>query len=192
MRGRTRSARSASSSVGTSLSRPASATWTGGSVFTRRPLPSLVTMARHPVSAMQKLAPEMPMSASKNFGRSSRRATFTRRCTSSWSCFSPVAFSNSSATCPRERCMAGITMCDGPSWRSCMIHSPRSVSQTCRPCFSRWALRPISSAVIDLDFTMRFTPFSAAIRAMMAQASAASAARWTITPRDSASRLKRS
>ena len=53
-----------------------------------------------------------------------------------------------------------------------------------------WEAR-ITDAVMDLDFTTRFTPFSAAIRAMIAQASAASAARWTTAPRRSASCLNR-
>ena len=142
-----------------------------------------------PVSAMQKLAPEMPMSAASNLGRSSRRATFTSRCTSSRSCFSPVTRSKSSATCWRERWMAGSTMCDGPSLRSWMIHSPRSVSQTSSPCARRCALRPISSDVMHFDFTIDFTPFSAAIFAIISRAAAASAARCTTTPRFSASAL---
>ena len=72
-----------------------------------------------------------------------------------------------------------------------MIHSPRSVSHTSNPCFSRYALRRISSAVMDFDFTTVLTPFSSAIFAMISRASTASAARWTTTPRFSASALNR-
>ena len=155
-------------------------------------MPSFVTIASEPVSAMRKFAPEMPMSAAWNFGRSSARAVFTSFCTSSWSCARPVAFSNSSATCPRERWIAGITMCDGRSLRNCTIHSPRSVSFTSIPAASRCALRPISSAVMDFDLTILRTSFSLAMAAMISRASAASFARCTTAPRFSASARKRS
>ncbi|KAF5048417.1 hypothetical protein DSECCO2_450300 [anaerobic digester metagenome] len=88
--------------------------------------------------------------------------------------------------------MAGMTMWVGPSWRSWMIHSPRSVSVTSRPCASRWSLRWVSSAVMDLDLTMVLTPFSLAMRAMISLASWAVAARWTLVPAASAWRLNSS
>ncbi len=56
-----------------------------------RPLPSLVTSTRVPVSATAKLAPVMPMSAWRNFCRSSFRAT-------------AVSTSGSAAKCPSSAC----------------------------------------------------------------------------------------
>ena len=61
----------------TSFSTPTTATWIRGRVETRRALPSLVTTTSVPVSATATLAPVMPMSAARNFCRSSRRATAT-------------------------------------------------------------------------------------------------------------------
>ncbi len=76
--GRTLRIRRAECRSGTSLSSPTRATWTRGRVVTRRALPSLLMMPRVPVSAMAKLAPEIPMSAVRKALRNSRRATFTR------------------------------------------------------------------------------------------------------------------
>ncbi len=81
---------------------------------------------------MAKLAPEIPISAVRKALRNSRRATFTSfPMSGSWG--SPVTLVNKSATSWRDRWMAGMTMWDGPSWRSWMIHSPRSVSTTSKP-----------------------------------------------------------
>ena len=60
----------ASSSVGTIFSIEAITIWTLGRICVRSPLPSLVTMIEVPVSAIRKLAPVMPTSASKYFWRS--------------------------------------------------------------------------------------------------------------------------
>ena len=57
--------------TGTTFSTPITATCTRGSEVTMRPLPSLVTSTTVPVSATAKLAPVIPMSASRNFSRSS-------------------------------------------------------------------------------------------------------------------------
>ncbi len=70
----------ASSSVGTTFSRLASTMWIFGRVCVRSPLPSLVTMIVEPVSAMRKLAPVMPTSAARNFGRRIWRASSVRVC----------------------------------------------------------------------------------------------------------------
>ena len=53
---------------------PSTATCTGGSAVTRRPLPSLVTSTIEPVSATAMLAPVMPTSAARNTSRSRPRA----------------------------------------------------------------------------------------------------------------------
>ena len=52
--------------------------------------------------------------------------------------------------CALRRCTAGMMMCDGISWRSWMMYSPRSVSIGAMPFCSRKSLRPISSPTIDL------------------------------------------
>ena len=62
---------------GTSFSIPAVTMCTRGGVVVSSALPSLVTTQTAPVSAIRKLAPEMPTSALKNFSRSSRRALWT-------------------------------------------------------------------------------------------------------------------
>ena len=62
---------------------PISATCTLGRDVHILPLPSLVTSAIVPVSATPKLTPVMPMSASRNFWRSVRRAVLHSSSTSS-------------------------------------------------------------------------------------------------------------
>ena len=54
--------------------------------------------------------------------------------------------------------MAGAMMCEGVSSRSWMIYSPRSVSTTANPASARAALRPISSATIDLPLAIVLAP----------------------------------
>ena len=66
-----------SSKCSISFSSPTMATWMRGRVVTSRALPSLVTITMLPVSATAMLAPLMPMSALRNFGRSLPRANFT-------------------------------------------------------------------------------------------------------------------
>ncbi len=62
---------------GTSFSMPAVTISTGGGVVVSSALPSLVTVQTAPVSATRKLAPAMPISADRNFSRSTRRALCT-------------------------------------------------------------------------------------------------------------------
>ena len=49
-------------------------------------------------------------------------------------------------------------MCEGVSPRSWMMYSPRSVSTGSIPAASSAALRPISSAIIDLPLVTVFAP----------------------------------
>ena len=84
---------------GMTFSMPITATWRRGSVVTMRPLPSLVTRTTVPVSATAKLAPVMPMSAWRNFSRSSARAAAVSTSGSAASGFCATA-EISSATCP--------------------------------------------------------------------------------------------
>ena len=53
-----------------------------------------------------------------------------------------------------------MTMWEGLWWARATIHSPRSVSVTVIPAASRWGFRWTSSEAIDLDLTIRCTPFS--------------------------------
>ncbi len=116
----------------TSFSTPTMATWIRGRVVTRRALPSLVTITRLPVSATAMLAPEMPMSASRNLGRSLARANFTSLGMSGV-CPGSTSWLNTSVTSSLVMWMAGMTMWDGVWPASWMIHSPRSVSATSMP-----------------------------------------------------------
>ena len=104
-----------------------------GSVETRSPLPSLVTITDEPVSAISRLAPVMPTSAARNFSRSTLRASATRYC--AWS----SRRSRGRRSCLRRksasmvsllRWMTGAMMWLGRSPLSCTIYSPRSVSTT--------------------------------------------------------------
>ena len=101
-----------SAKVATIFSMPMMATCTLGRVVTRRALPSLVTVRMDPVSATAMLAPEMPMSASRNLERSSSRATLTRRGMSVES-RSSTSLENRSETSSLVMWMAGMTMCEG-------------------------------------------------------------------------------
>ena len=136
---------------------PITATCTGGSEVTIRPLPSFVTITTDPVSAMPKLTPEMPISASRNRSRSLSWAKWQSSAgTSDRS--PPSSREKSSATSPLVLWIAGAMMCDGVSRASWMIHSPRSVSTTWMPAPSSTAFSSISSDAIDFDLTTRRTP----------------------------------
>src|SRR2546421_101277 len=192
LRGSMRSTATASSRVATSLSMPNSAMCTGGSVVVRSALPSLVTSTMVPVSAMAMFAPEMPTVASMNFLRSDARAWL-------WIASTVGSVPNTLAASSLVRWIAGAMRWEGCVWVSCTMRSPRSVSTTSMPRFSRYGLSSISSPAIDLTLvtTMRpagnpLTPAeSIAARAhswpMISRASAASLAKWT-TPPTAASR----
>ncbi len=127
------------------------------------------------------MAPERPASAPRNFSRMALRAIFVSTCGSS--VYSTPSFSAKSLpTCRRFLWIAGTMMWEGVSPTSWMMYSPRSVSSTSMPAFSRWALRWISSETIDLLLTTVFAPRSARIRAMISRAEAASFARCTVAP----------
>ena len=59
---------------GITFSIPATAMWIFGAEVVKRALPSFSIMATAPESAIRKLAPLMPMSAFRNFSRSTARA----------------------------------------------------------------------------------------------------------------------
>src|SRR5690554_587375 len=67
----------------TTFSMPVTAMCTGGAVVLMRPLPSFSTSSRVPVSAMAKLTPDTPTSASRNFCRRVRRPIWISSFTSS-------------------------------------------------------------------------------------------------------------
>ncbi len=102
-------------------------TWIRGRVVTIRAFPSFVTRPIAPFSAIPKLAPEIPMSARRNFSRSSLRAAWTMKAMSG-GISSLSSFEKYSATWKRLRWMAGITMWEGLWPARATIHSPRSVS----------------------------------------------------------------
>ena len=155
---------------GTTFSTPMIATCTRGSDVTIRPFPSLVTSTTVPVSATAKLAPVIPRSAWRNFSRSSRRAT---RVSTSGSASTRrlSARVKRSATCPFVLWMAGTMMCEGRSWASWMMYSPRSVSTGVTPAASSASLRWISSVAMDLDFTAIRAPVRRAMSSTIARAS---------------------
>jgi len=64
-------------------------------------------------------------------------------------------------------------MCEGRSWASWMMYSPRSVSTGVIPACSSASLRWISSVAIDFDFTAIRAPAWRAISRMTPRASAA-------------------
>ena len=73
----------ASAVVSSTRSRPASTTWQRGSDETSRPLPSFSSTITVPLSATMKLAPVMPMPASRNVERRRSREYATIGCGSS-------------------------------------------------------------------------------------------------------------
>src|SRR5881409_10295 len=167
---------------GMTFSTPITATCTRGSDVVMRPLPSLVTRTTVPVSATAKLAPVIPRSAWRNFSRNSSRAIFVR---TSGSAARPGRCSsreNSPATCPFVLWMAGAMMCEGRSWASWMMYSPRSVSTGVTPIASSASLRWISSVAIDLDFTAMRAPVRLAMSRMIRRASSAVVAKCTWPP----------
>ncbi len=166
---------------GMTFSMPMTATWIRGSVVTMRPLPSFVTRTTVPVSATAKLAPVMPMSAWRNFSRSRTRAAAVSTSGSAASCF-PATAEISSATWPFVLWMAGAMMCDGRSWASWMMYSPRSVSTGVTPARSSASFRSISSVAIDLDLTAMRTPLSRQSLRTISRASSAVSAQCTCPP----------
>src|SRR5206468_2361039 len=122
---------------------------TRGSEVTMRPLPSLVTRTMLPVSAIAKFAPVMPRSAWRNFSRSSPRAIFVST-SGSAATVRRSSLAKRSATWPLVLWIAGAMMCDGRSWASWMMYSPRSVSTGVIPACSSASLRWISSEALDV------------------------------------------
>src|SRR5437762_940599 len=164
---------------GITFSTPITATCTRGSDVVMRPLPSVVTRTTVRVAASATLAPVFPRSAWRNFSRNSSRAIFVR---TSGSAARPGRCSsreNSSATCPFVLWMAGAMICEGRSWASWMMYSPRSVSTGVTPIASSASLRWISSVAIDLDFTAMRAPVRLAMSRMIRRASSAVVAKCT-------------
>ena len=108
------------------------AMWIFGAEVVRRALPSFSTSTTAPESATRKFAPLMPMSAARNFSRSTRRAIMV--------CFS-ITVSRSHAELLGEHVghvVARLVQRRGddvirPLARSWMMYSPRSVSTGSRP-----------------------------------------------------------
>ena len=165
--------------------------WTGGRVVARRTLPSLLTMTRVPDSATARFAPEIPMSAWMKYLRISSLAIRTISRASAGT-VRPRRRLRTSAIFSLVRWSAGAVIWEGLSPASWMIHSPRSVSTTWRPSFSRALFRPTSSLTMDFDLTMSRAFFSRAIRRIVSIASWGTEALCTRAPAFSASRLKRS
>ena len=159
----------ASSIPATTLSIPKTAMCTGGSVSVRSALPSLVTITTVPVSAIAMLAPVMPTAALMNFWRRSARA---------WARMASLVGSvpSSAAHSSLVRWTAGARMCEGCSWRRCMMYSPRSVSTGCIPSDSRYGFSSISSVAIDFDLVTMPAPARVQMSPMIRRASAASCA----------------
>ena len=127
--------------------------------------------ANRPVSAIRKFAPEMPISAERNFWRNSRRALATKSATSPLAGACLCLALKSRATSSRVLCMAGHTMCDGVSPASCTICSARSVSTRSSPAASSACGRPISSPSMDFERVTRFAPAVLQIPVTIRQAS---------------------
>ena len=94
-------------------------------------------------------------------------------------CFS----ANKSETSSLVLCTTGATICDGGSFASCSMYSPRSVSTTCTPAASSASLSAHSSLTIDFDLTAFFTPYFAASSQTMRFTSAVVSAQCTTAPR---------
>ena len=122
---------------GTIRSIPINVTCTRGKDVTMRPFPSFVTSAIEPVSATAKLhpviahvglekgAPQLPAREGGQRGRIVGEG------------LSSQLWEKSAATSSRVLCKAGPTMCDGVSFASCKMYSPRSVSTTSTPSASQ-------------------------------------------------------
>ena len=110
-----------------------------------------------PVSAAAKLTPVTPMSAARNSSRSRARAQAVSSSRESGSSV-PASAERMSRICGSVLWIAGVMMCDGRSWTSCTMYSPRSVSTALRPSASSASPRSISSVAIDLLFTTRRAP----------------------------------
>ena len=161
---------------------PMHAMWMGGSEMPRSALPSFVHTTKSPVSAMAKFTPVSPAWAAMNLSRRWSRAASVRTLGSVSPCAVPSCSWNSSPISSFLRWMAGSTMCEGGSFASCTIRSPRSVSTTSMPRASRYGLRWHSSVSIDFDFTSRVAPRSSRMRWTIALCSSASRAQWTRAP----------
>ena len=171
---------------GTIFSTPMQAMCKGGSDVPRSALPSLVHTTTPPVAAMAKFTPVSPACAARNFSRRCCRAASVSAFGSAKPAGVPSLSWNSSPISPRLRWMAGCTMCEGGSLRSCTMRSPRSVSITSMPCASRKWFSPHSSVSIDLLFTSRVTPRSRNSAKTISLCSRASRAQCTRAPPASA------
>ena len=175
----------ASSRVGTAFSMLAMAMWVLGRVSVRSALPSLVTRAIEPVSAINRLAPVSPTSAARNSRRSMVRAS--SKSSRGWSRGRSAANSRClslkvSATWSMDRWMAGAIRWLGGSLRNWMMYSPRSVSTGRTPLASRWPLMAISSPIMDLLLVTVSAPASWQMAKIISRASAASLAQCTWPP----------
>ncbi|MCY1519807.1 hypothetical protein D9M68_545710 [compost metagenome] len=162
---------------------------TRGSRLARSPLPSLVTRTWVPSSAMRKLAPVMPTSASRKRWRSSRRASASRSAGScrKWSRPRPWwCWWNSSCTCLSVLWMAGPLIWLGGSSANWRMYSPRSVSKRWMPARARAELMPISSPIMVLPLITWRAPARRQMATTWAWASSGVAAQCTWIPRRAA------
>ena len=150
-----------------------------------RPLPSLVTNAAVPVSAIRKLAPVMPISAVRKCWRSTWRASRVMSGISAEvrvSMGRPCSLANSASTSSMVLCTAGAMMWDGVSPASCTMYSPRSVSTGRMPAAASASLRCASSESIDFDLAALLTPWRRAMSTTSRPTSSPSRAHSTSAP----------
>src|SRR5688572_28337129 len=171
--------------LGTIFSMPASTMWMRGRVCVRSPLPSLVTMVVVPLSAIRKLAPVMPTSATRKRPRSLTRASCSRLDGSlrlRLGSRSVWTLRKVSSTWSLVTCTDGAMMWLGASPRSWMMYSPRSVSIGSMPLAARWSLMPISSPTMVLPLVTVLAPAPWQMSRMILRASAGVAAQCTWPP----------
>ena len=158
-------------------------------------LPSFVHTTMSPVSATPKFAPVIPQSAVMKLSLRWYRAHRVRYVGSAGGAASRSAFeicgsasrmtpffSKHSSTSSFVMCIAGMTIWLGARCMSWRMRSPRSVSTTSMPSFSRCSLRWHSSVSIDLLFTTFLTPWLCMISMTMLLYSFASFAQCTWAP----------
>ena len=169
--------------LGTTFSMPMTEMSTFGKVRHIRPFPSDSTMQIVPVSATAKLPPLIATGTLRNFlRRGARAAAASARGSSLRSSVSVSRRRKIARISARFLWIAGTRIWLDRSSASWMMSSARSVSIASMPCSASASFRPISSVVSDLILTTSFAACASAIPAMMALASAASAAQCTCPP----------
>jgi len=144
--------------------------------------PSLVQTTNPPVSAIAKLTPVIDNSDSTNLFRKCCRAASVKYCGSLF----PFSVCKCSWKVSLTSCffkwMAGKTIWLGRSFLNWTIRSPRSVSTTSMPFFSRYSFKWHSSVSILLLFTIFWILFFWMIEWMIWLCSSPVAAQWIWIP----------